>query len=353
MNGFGNESTHNRIEWIDFARGVVIILMLVGHSNPPEGVWHFIYGFHVPFFFILSGYLYNKEKWEKLGFKELLKSRLKTYIVPYFGLSLINLLINIPYEWYRGIRGGALRASTFSHLEWILYSLGQNDKVPNCTPLWFLPALFVGTVLLYFILKIENVFMQASICAVCLWPVRILASFSVRQLPWHIDIATMGMGFMLVGFYIARYKLLSKKINLFCIIVIILVASDVIFENPIIDLNNRVVNDVYLTTVGASLMSFALMLLCQKYCKKQNPISYLGQNTLIVMAFNFAINTYMSVIWKHIPLLGKYEFTWWKILIADIVFCYLLVFLWRLLAKKLPIMNTIGGTHSYNANKEG
>lgn len=53
----------NRDHWIDSARGFVIILMRVGHSGPPTLVKHYVYGFHMPFFFILSGYLFNYSKW--------------------------------------------------------------------------------------------------------------------------------------------------------------------------------------------------------------------------------------------------------------------------------------------------
>ena len=52
-----------RTDYIDVARGVMIILMLVGHSGLPQLGRQLIYGFHMPFFFIISGVMYNKEKW--------------------------------------------------------------------------------------------------------------------------------------------------------------------------------------------------------------------------------------------------------------------------------------------------
>lgn len=55
----------NRENWIDYCRGLGIILMIVGHSAAPEYLDTWIYGFHMPMFYILSGYLYNKAKWDK------------------------------------------------------------------------------------------------------------------------------------------------------------------------------------------------------------------------------------------------------------------------------------------------
>ena len=56
-----------RKEFVDVARGLVIILMIIGHSNAPAEIIRGIYGFHMPFFFILSGYIYDVEKWKKLA----------------------------------------------------------------------------------------------------------------------------------------------------------------------------------------------------------------------------------------------------------------------------------------------
>ena len=43
-----------RVELIDFLRGGAMILVLLHHSGFPLGKW--ILAFHMPFFFMLSGY---------------------------------------------------------------------------------------------------------------------------------------------------------------------------------------------------------------------------------------------------------------------------------------------------------
>lgn len=80
-------SKTERLAYIDVARGFVIILMLIGHANAPDPLVKAIFGFHMPFFFILSGFLYNKAKWSELGFKKFTVSKFKAYIVPYFILA--------------------------------------------------------------------------------------------------------------------------------------------------------------------------------------------------------------------------------------------------------------------------
>lgn len=45
-----------RLVWIDALRGFAILLVIVGHTSPP--FQKLIYGFHMPLFFILSGFIF-------------------------------------------------------------------------------------------------------------------------------------------------------------------------------------------------------------------------------------------------------------------------------------------------------
>lgn len=44
-----------RIEWIDVAKGICIVLMVVGHTRLPSIISNWIWSFHMPFFFFISG----------------------------------------------------------------------------------------------------------------------------------------------------------------------------------------------------------------------------------------------------------------------------------------------------------
>ena len=58
-----------RLDWIDIAKGIGIILVVLGHTLVPQVretgfagfLWIFIYNFHMPLFFFLSGYLIETE----------------------------------------------------------------------------------------------------------------------------------------------------------------------------------------------------------------------------------------------------------------------------------------------------
>lgn len=134
----------NRLIFIDNAKGIGIILMILGHiSNIPDIIHGWIYSFHMPLFFFISGYLFNKDKYPNIkGYVILKFNRL---IVPYFGMAFICYFIMVfllgKYE------------NAFKYILGILYSRGTLEWMPNCSPLWFLTCLFVVEIIIYNVLK--------------------------------------------------------------------------------------------------------------------------------------------------------------------------------------------------------
>lgn len=51
-----------RVSWIDCAKGIAAVLMILGHTWFTESLKAFFYTFHMPLFFILSGYTFRFEK---------------------------------------------------------------------------------------------------------------------------------------------------------------------------------------------------------------------------------------------------------------------------------------------------
>ncbi len=76
----------NQLDWVLIAKGIGIILVVVGHFIPASspGYWlsfrQFIYSFHMPLFFLLSGYLYNPGKH---SYTNLLKNKTKRLLYPF------------------------------------------------------------------------------------------------------------------------------------------------------------------------------------------------------------------------------------------------------------------------------
>ena len=71
-----------RMDWLDCVKAIGMILVYIGHCHIP-GVNKYIYLFHMPLFFIISGYLWNIEKNKSMNFKTFFQKKFKSYIIPY------------------------------------------------------------------------------------------------------------------------------------------------------------------------------------------------------------------------------------------------------------------------------
>ena len=137
----------------DIARALLIILVVLGHTDFVGK--HFIYLFHVPAFFIISGLFYKKEKIKDTkDVKNFVVKRIKRLYIPYImfnlaALLLNNVLINInvygleTHEYYN-IQKIAIEAVK------ILCFCGTQEIVGAT---WFLRILFFIEVLYCFIEK--------------------------------------------------------------------------------------------------------------------------------------------------------------------------------------------------------
>ena len=117
-------------------KGIAIIAMIVGHCPIPHKIWLFIYAWHMPLFFIVSGYFFKKKESIKSSFK----SNFRQLIIPYIFVCAISLLIT-------GIRQLTIGKGDVIHV--LISSMIGNGSANNPTfsdyrigAIWFLPAMF-------------------------------------------------------------------------------------------------------------------------------------------------------------------------------------------------------------------
>lgn len=83
-----------RIHWIDVCKGIAIFLVVLGHTYRSNVVQNWLYSFHMPLFFIISGYLQGKAG--DVDIKIFFKKRIWTLLNPFilfFILSFIYWII--------------------------------------------------------------------------------------------------------------------------------------------------------------------------------------------------------------------------------------------------------------------
>ena len=152
-------ATKPRIAWIDYAKGFAILLVVLGHvlrgllnsnivSNGPafKFVDSWIYAFHMPFFFLISGLFAERQVERTRNFLQFLKEKLVTLGYPYLLWASIQTLVHAALSGYtnRKAEVGLLFGILFyppmqfwfiyvllciSILYWILRRLGLNQPL--------------------------------------------------------------------------------------------------------------------------------------------------------------------------------------------------------------------------------
>ena len=148
----------NRNETIDIARGIAIILMCIGHAYCPDMLCKFIYMFHMAFFFITSGYFFNKEKSISSPWEFIVK-RIKGLWIPFVKWGIIftflhNVFLDLklltPGNHYYGIKETFWKAFT-TNTRFI-----PTEEMMG--PYWFFSCLFYVSIFSLLIFYITNKF---------------------------------------------------------------------------------------------------------------------------------------------------------------------------------------------------
>ncbi len=79
-----------RLHWIDALKGFGISLVVFAHYSLPVALDTYVFSFHMPLFFFISGLLFNFTKYAQSA-SSFIKGRLNSLIVPYFCVCSVYL----------------------------------------------------------------------------------------------------------------------------------------------------------------------------------------------------------------------------------------------------------------------
>lgn len=128
-----------RLDYIDRARGILIILMVIGHVWQSGFVFDVIYAFHMPAFFVISGMLMQHTKSYEKPFGKFLWGKILAYGIPFIWIEALGILTDI-------LRNGV----TLNAKGYLFNTLTFHFNDPN---LWFIADLFLIEVLVAVMMK--------------------------------------------------------------------------------------------------------------------------------------------------------------------------------------------------------
>jgi len=274
-----------KIDWVNVSKGIAIILVVIAHNITVRSpLFTFIFAFHMPFFFIISGYLYSNK-----SLKVQVKNNYQRLILPYIATSLLLIMFMILRSLIKG-----QPTNIFNLVASILYSSGVpptqfSSSIISIGALWFLTCLFCATIIFNILIKLTkdyNKYIQFSIITTLS-----LIGFVIGELvylPWSLDIALSSQIFIYSGYYLRSNNILNKTLHIMPTIVMsgLLILSVCIST---ISMNSRLYQNIIVACLGA-ISGSILLIYISKYISKflllNRFFSYLGQQTLVILCFH-------------------------------------------------------------------
>lgn len=310
-----------RIEWVDIFKGIGITFVVIAHIWTSGG--KYIFWFHMPLFFFISGYLYKSE--ESIG-KYFIK---KVYhlLIPYFAFLF---LLSIP-DYIVCIKpAGKLNAILSFTIKQIY---GGRDIYGWFDVFWFVTCLFLTQQLfhiihrscknkaLFIFIIIISLFIYANICQY-ITPLRL-------PLFWGINIVPLAIFFFYIG-HIAPEKFLHNKTILIAYILLLLLFI-LLDMQGIIDHELKMKWEAYgipilniLLALSGIIIAFHLSNLFYRIKFLQVTFSELGKASLIIMFSHQAIR---QIVFSRLHFIKND----WIIIIVTLACCYCLHYVFTLL----------------------
>lgn len=184
----------------DAVKGFAIIAVIVGHLDNPDGnllykvIHKFIYSFHMPLFFIISGYFFKCKTFLD-DFQRL--------VVPYLFTTFLCVIVVICINYDKDLSSQMMGICNI--LERALWGSGGDSnapflgKIPDFLPVWFLLALFWGKQVFKYITNSNiSIKKQGVICLA----ISVLFTYldrNVINLPWSINEGMSAIIFVFIG----------------------------------------------------------------------------------------------------------------------------------------------------------
>lgn len=275
-----------RVDWIDIAKGLAIILMVIGHTIPNNHFMTLIFSFHMPLFIILSGFVYKplKDKTELLTrLKKYIRKILFPYLITLFICSVIIFCKNYDWNFLNFI------SFVMKNLIWgngVGYTfLGINFI--NIGPIWFLLTLFFAKIIFDLInYKFGHYDLHVNIIIFCFL---LLCGIEIGLsiwLPQNFDLVFIFLFYLYIGYLFKQYynKLNTNGTLLF--VVAFMIWCICLGFNINIELAVRKYPYYILSVVESLCASYCVIELCKILCETKlikNILMNIGRISLIIL----------------------------------------------------------------------
>lgn len=287
-----------REAWIDTAKGIAILCVVIGHSDLNSDIINIIFWFHMPAFFIIAGYLFRPKK-------NYLQDRAYRLLIPYLVFSIFIFILNI------------VLGNPPSLMALVVGGRALDDSYPLFAPFWFITCLFVTQVTFNNLLRFKKA-SQITIIFLFFLLAHLESHFLPNinsylfahthlhlLIPWDADVALIALSYYSIGFFSRQiYNTLQANLTTICLIFFMTILSLNFFGiiDYLLDMKYVVYNNLLLDILIPVSITLILFRVSQ-FLKGITLLNIMGNNTIIIMYLHLPIMVVASLYIQNVILL--------------------------------------------------
>lgn len=314
-----------REEYIDIAKAIGIILVVIGHTK--FNYSQFIYQFHLPLFFFLSGLVFNEKKLNDPG--RFILSKIKGLYLPFIKFELLFLIFHnifVRLNFISELSGTVLHYE-FPYIVKMalkMITMGAGEQLAG--PLWFLISSLEIVIIFAILIKITSLFGEYRNLLLTIICIILYYVGCYVDIPRMMSQSFIGMLFFNFGYLYKSYKskITINKRGFFISVITIFVCS---LLNQV-DISQLKITYKVLLIISGVAGSYAVIYLAKQIVKRKmwlSFLSYCGKNTIYVLALHclsFKLIMVLEMViyrfdQKYLGYFPTYEINnWWFIILS-------------------------------------
>lgn len=293
-----------RVGWIDFLRGISMILILVFHTEVYYKEYnvtpYYIYTTNaIVLFYFISGYLFYRQG--TFDFKKKIKAIIRSLVIPYF---IFTTLIAIPKVLLKQ-----------EPIDWISIAL----NILSGRASWFIAALIVGELIFGALLvKTRGKILWLSIDAAACIIIYYIIPFNEHNY-WQWQDALLAVFFLYIGYIYQQYQQYFHTINkpLYSLIFLVILTFIKVYEYHMdFPMRNIAIENVFLFLADAGMFLLLIISLI-KYIPKCKPIEWTGRHCIVYYFLAGGCPLMVSMIFNHIDF--AYDGYFYRYILATVL----------------------------------
>lgn len=280
-----------KLQWVDTWKGIGILAVVVGHVID-SAIARYIFWFHIPLFFFISGYLYKVQSDCGLFFKK----KFCTLIVPYISFLILFSLpefIGFIYQFSRGMNNQLIHEFLQTSFDKIY---GGRNLYGWFGVFWFITCLFftqqIYNLLYCQVIKYRNASQLLTVAIIIAYIIATIDTYFFKgvRFPWSINAVAIALPFYYFGYLSKQNSIMLTRRSILLLSVFIFSCAiflDIVFDLAV-DFN---IKTQRYGVIGANIIiALAGISITQLLAKTADSINYigrilssLGQASLIIM----------------------------------------------------------------------